>query len=106
MKSIIHYILGILVSLLLALFVYRDPSLFDIKLALGLIVTFVYGELVFRKGYSNKMLIVGSLGILVVVVTILFIAKMNIGMLSGLVLMFYLEAISKKKETSSIEPSP
>ncbi|RCW76778.1 hypothetical protein [Saliterribacillus persicus] len=98
MKGNINFILGILVGLLLAVFLYDDFGVFYIKFALSLIGVFVYAVLVFKKGFSIKKLVLGLTGILVIQIILTFIADMDFALIGLFLAIFLVEAMNKKKE--------
>ncbi|QGH34283.1 hypothetical protein GI584_09720 [Gracilibacillus salitolerans] len=75
MKSVIYFILGVAVSWLSIELIYNDFSIFDIQWAIGLIVSYVYAILFFRTGFNFWKLVIGSLGILLVLIILSFVAK-------------------------------
>ncbi|SFL95239.1 hypothetical protein SAMN04487943_105245 [Gracilibacillus orientalis] len=101
MKSVISFILGVIVASLSVQLINNDFNSFDIIWAIGLIVTYVYAALFFRTGFSFWKLVIGSLGILLVLIILSFAAEIDVGVYSGLIfVIFYVEAIRKKKETN------
>ncbi|MDL4839839.1 hypothetical protein [Aquibacillus rhizosphaerae] len=99
MRSVIYFSLGVAMSLLSVKLIFNDFGIFDIQLAVVLIVSYVYGILMFRTGFSFGKLVFGSLGILLVLILLSFVAKMDVAVFSVLIfVIFYVEAMRKKRE--------
>ncbi|SFM37274.1 hypothetical protein SAMN04487943_11568 [Gracilibacillus orientalis] len=101
MKNFIYFILCIVVALLSIKFIEFDVSYVQgVSLVIAI---YVYAILLFKKGYSLRKLVFGSLALLLVLIVLAFVVKMNIGGYSILLfLVFYAEAMQKRKETINL----